>query len=700
MSTLFATRREVISNKSGIETLIHGNDILQLSDTQDKQSFGNSHLIEKINMMANELYGENRHKDINLSTKGLFPGLNEISAIQQKDLPKLSDALSPLSILIDTLSDTAVQSSIIELFSFATEGDQEADVRPNEIKTSTDRQKRTLLPEFNPHTAEHIRNVCAAEPEILNTRGVNQGKDLLFHAQRAENPFRMIYDNTDDSPSSTLIAITQALNSYFDIITLGIKPTIGNFIAHILREKYYRNQHDEICMVRNRKLLQAEILMALDVSSLNYKSYRQLQPAKRPQPYNVIPDRPNLSSSRQRILAAVRDEPLLTSSNGIFELNDNGNIIHLQPSKVANEYMTHHPHALDANKIKRRVIIDTEKNSWRYSDDFDTTGLNVIYDEGKVKINYRGNKHLLHKNSHEIYEIPDFENLQQSEYLSVYMEPLSGNWHLSADNGKPVFNDNDLHYIESIAVEKDENYIYSPSKNNNPASYGAAIIYGKVKSDDISHYQWGRYVEMNGKILPVREHITPGYGVRYELYHPDDPSQKARLIKWDGHRWIFENQTAIQVSNELKHFITPAMYDTNINELQLSAADRYGLCHDSEGHAYLKMDSKFINIKPSNGNRFLLLDKYKNPCIAIRYKNNQFHSESWLEYKNELKKDDLFNKNFSTLEALKRIEGFSEESAKTLLDKYNFPKWGFSCDLAFVADIKAHRVIPVWARNF
>ncbi|MBG6245656.1 hypothetical protein CS369_14285 [Candidatus Symbiopectobacterium sp. 'North America'] len=57
---------------------------------------------------------------------------------------------------------------------------------------STDRIKRALMPEYDPRTAEHIKEHCAFEEEILNPNGENEEKMLLFQSYRAENPFMMI----------------------------------------------------------------------------------------------------------------------------------------------------------------------------------------------------------------------------------------------------------------------------------------------------------------------------------------------------------------------------------------------------------------------------------------------------------------------------------------------------------------------------
>lgn len=109
------------------------------------------------------------------------------------------------------------------------------------------RTKRAALSDQNPHIEKHIEEHCAFEDEILYPWGPNAGKDLLFEAQRAENPFRMIYDNADVGPTPFQRGLADGLNIVTDFLTLYIKKIAGSAVANFKRSEYFKNNGDEIC---------------------------------------------------------------------------------------------------------------------------------------------------------------------------------------------------------------------------------------------------------------------------------------------------------------------------------------------------------------------------------------------------------------------------------------------------------------------
>ncbi|QWA11520.1 hypothetical protein GTU79_01465 [Sodalis ligni] len=235
----------------------------------------------------------------------------------------------------------------------------------------------------DPRTAEHIKEHCAYEEEVLNARGENVGKLLIFQAQRAENPFRMIFDNTDGGVSPEARGVAQGLNVSADILTLGIKPLFGKLIANAKRRKYYQNEDDAICAERYRRLFIAELATSLDVEGLAYVSRRTSLRVKPSELLNVLPVQQKAAFYTRNPSTGIRKEILLELKKGKSAINDGGRRVYLQPTQKPNEFITHHPDAVRPELLERRVIVDENNLTWRYADNFDSTGLNVHVSEGR-----------------------------------------------------------------------------------------------------------------------------------------------------------------------------------------------------------------------------------------------------------------------------------------------------------------------------
>lgn len=492
-------------------------------------------------------------------------------------------------------------------------------------EAGTTRIKRALQRELDPTTGEHIKEHCAFEEEVLNASGENEGKLLLFQAQRAEEPFRMIYDNRDGvAPSPVDRGVAQGLEISTNILTLGIKPLIGNIIAHAKRREYYKNQGDEICTERYRRVMVAEVLTSLNDGGLSYQSSSRAA-SSRVKPLELL--HTSLAQERAAFYtrnphSGIRKEILLELKQGKGKINDSGRQIFLKPTKKSNEFVTHYPDAMNPERLERRVIVDENNHSWRYADNFDLSGLNVDISEGKRQIKLHGDYYELQQNGAGKYEIVVQKKSGIKEYIPVYMEPSSQTWHLSVHNDHPVFSKKQKDVISEIKSQKEEGFDYLPRGNNNQNYYGHGNIYVQEKMGDAGHYPWGRYIEMNGELVPVRNTQHHGQGVLYEVYDMKNPGKEGYPVEWDGNRWLFERKTSVHVSKGLKKLITPEMFAKKVSAEKLSAPDHTGLRYDADGNKYIKIKGEYLKLEQSKDCSFIRKDN--GDKIYINYLNNKF----------------------------------------------------------------------------
>lgn len=491
-------------------------------------------------------------------------------------------------------------------------------------ESTSPRKKRALVAERDPRTAEHIKEHCAFEEEVLDAQGENQGKVLIFQAQRAENPFRMIYDNNPDGrPSPEERGVADGLNIVADILTLGIKPLIGQLVANAKRREYYQNQGDEICAERFRRLFIAEMATSLDVDGLTFTRRGSAGKVRPSELLHALPEQERAAFFTRNPHTGIRKEILLELKKGNGAINDNERTVYLKPTEKKNEFVTYHPDAVKPEMLERRVIVDENNLSWRYADSFDTSGLNVEISEGKRQIRLHGEYYELQQNAASKYEIVVNKASGVKEFVPVYMEPLSRTWHLSVHNEHPAFSNKQTDIIKEIKVNKAEGFNYIPRGNNNQKYYGNGNIYVQEKIGESGHYPWGRYVEMNGELIPVKEVVTPGHGVHYEVYNLKFPEKKGHPIEWDGNRWLFERKTSVHVSKDLKNLIPPEIIAEKVDAGKLSAPDHQGLRYDADGNKYIKVKSEYIKLEQRKGQLFIRLND--GDKIYVSYSGNKFN---------------------------------------------------------------------------
>ncbi|SUX27687.1 Uncharacterised protein [Cedecea davisae] len=488
--------------------------------------------------------------------------------------------------------------------------------------SGTTRTRRALVEESDPGTGEHIKEHCAFEEDILNARGENQGKLLLFEAQRAENPFRMIYDDTDGGPSPEARGAANGLNIVAGILTLGIMPLFGGLIANAKRREYYQNKGDEICAERFRRLFIAEVATSLDVDGLTYTQRGGTGKVKPSELFHALPEQERAAFYTRNPRSDIRKEILLELKQGNGAINDNGRKVYLKPTDKTNEFTTYHPDAVNTELLERRVIVDESNMSWRYADSFDSSALNVEISEGKQQVRLHGENYELHQDAVGKYEIVVNKKSGVKEFIPVYMEPLSRTWHLSTHNEHSVFSNKQINTITEIKVKKEKGFYYTRRENNNQSYYGKGNIYVQEQIGDYNRYPWGRYVEMNGELVPVKEMITPGHGSHYEVYDRSFPEKKGHRIEWDGERWLFERKTSAHVSEDLEKIIDPEIVVAKADVGKISAPDHQGLRYDADENRYIKIDNNFVNVYKYE--QLYCIRKNNGDNLFIDFKSDEF----------------------------------------------------------------------------
>lgn len=171
--------------------------------------------------------------------------------------------------------------------------------------------------------------------------------------------------------------------------------------------------------------------------------------------------------------------------------------------------------------------------------------------------------------------------------------------------------------INKIATDVSDDYTYFTLGNNNNKYYGNGGIYNKVYKNTEVNYILSRYVEMNGKIVPVRNKKHAVQGALYEVFNTMDPTA-GYPIEWDGRRWLFESPTSMHVSDKLKNSITPDMYEKNIDTSLLSSPNDEGLRQDSENNKYIKINDNFVRIIQGKTQYFIRKENGEKLYLELR----------------------------------------------------------------------------------
>lgn len=540
---------------------------------------------------------------------------------------------------------------------------------------------------------------------IKTNQGTVVGDNLLVSGEMVRNPIRAaaekIYENgmAGHEMPDWMVAFTEGANIGYDIVlgimTAGAYPIIKYASSKALSASGHAVNVDTTCLKREFSPEElANLLFDTEVGLTNRHAFNSFRVKPRPgELKNVrsfVPDGIFVHENTATRLNTVNY--MTVSHQGIeYRIKE----------KSPGEYWTFHPYAVKPELVEKRVYFDAVNNKIHFNSEMPKgQGLDYNIIEGKKFISLYGENHevtwnwdnnrpevVLHKKNSETLNVP------------VYMDPLSKTWHLSAHNGHPAFSKKQTDFINKVKTNEESDFHYVPRKNNNHNYYGSGNIYVQEKMGDASHYPLGRHIEMNGELVPVKEIVTPGHGVHYEVFDLNNPSGKSYPVEWDGNRWLFERKTSVHVSKDLKKLISSNMFVKNVDTTRLSAPDSYGLRWDEKGNRYLKVNNRFIKVSKLNSNRFSLPASGKQHRTILRF-NNKFRIETARErLKNILETGLGGRKRKTAVSVLKEQDGFTENGARELLAKYDFPENSFY-DYTFALDVEQTGAIPLWAERF
>ncbi|WP_380178243.1 glycerophosphodiester phosphodiesterase family protein [Kalamiella sp. sgz302252] len=463
-------------------------------------------------------------------------------------------------------------------------------------------------------------NQCNLVETVLDGKGNKMGYALLFQEKQSDPTFNEVYDLAEGSPSQKGSNQENKNAISADVMLIGIDSLTGKLLIDAKREAYRKNTDDDLCHRHNNRFPVAGLAVAND------RDYYSLRPGK------TLPKPAELKNS----LAANDNAAFYTLNpqNGIrtdinlillrgeekYTANDN-NKTYLKRTEIPNEFVIYQPGGQEENQSLDRVIFDEEHSVWRYKNRMSHEKLNVVSEEGGKKIDLYGDYYNIYDSTGDKKVIGYLTKDGIKEYLPVYMDPLSKTWHVDKYKGWSAFSQEEEEVITELAIKIDPKGNYRGSLTNNRIYYGDAVIFSKVEDENVSSFD-ERYIEIYGKLVPVRNYKHQGSGVLYEVFDRNHPEKKGYPVAWSGTRWMFEKPDSVHLSPELAARITPAMLASDIDRSLLTAPDRRGIRTDKNNNMYILARDGFVKIE-EQGNK-LLIKGESNKKIFISFKDNRF----------------------------------------------------------------------------
>ncbi|MBB3212132.1 hypothetical protein FHW67_001400 [Herbaspirillum sp. Sphag1AN] len=472
------------------------------------------------------------------------------------------------------------------------------------------RSKRISFANHEKNVAAHIGEHCSFEEEIiLDLEGKDKGKILLFHAQVAENPFRLLYDSGTSEPSANQRRLATGLQFFTGVVSMGFSTLIGNVLASYLRLKHHRENNDKICSSRQSRLVIAHLGSSLDMSgklftsSLSNAPARSAQAASKPSFFSY-----NKQTQIQRELIVTASSPLSGKPAQKVTLNPQGD----------NTFVVVSPSGTPTDGAPEHVIFDAEKKIWRYADDKHAKPLELSIEEGNAFIRVNGQTVELDIQQGKLVARQD----EGGKFMEVYQSPLSRTWHMAPAVDSLLLKR--LHHLlQQLQVMPDRLNQYREIMNHNSAAYGMGTLYEArlLHSDPSKTQPLYLLVEILGYLLPVRRKMIPGQGIRYDLFDLKLPRKRKPTIVWNGKSWTVERISSTKISEKLKSSITADMFDDTARSSRLSAADQQGIRWTHDHRGYLKVKGKFVEVHRGEET---LLGRPNGIQIVVRYQDAQF----------------------------------------------------------------------------
>ncbi|RJL46790.1 hypothetical protein [Pectobacterium carotovorum] len=542
-------------------------------------------------------------------------------------------------------------------------------------------------------------------------QGVVVGDNILATGEMVRNPIRAAaeklyrYGMGGHEMPEWLVRFTEGVNMGCDIVlgmmSMGAWPIIKYSSAKALSVSGHAINGDITCLKNEFSAEElARLLFDTEVGITDRYAFHS---------FPVRPTRPiHPNPSELKNVRPFVPDGLFVHENAANNLNtvkymtiNHQGKEYIIREKLPGEYWAFHPHAVKPDLIEKKIYFDAINNKIHFNSDIpDGQGLDYNIIEGKKFIQLNDENHEITWNwSNNNLEVALYKKNGETLNVPVYMEPLSKKWHLSTHNTHPAFRRKQGKIIERIRITKNDNYNYFTEKNNNPKYYGTGVIYRDQIHGDNTNYSQGKYIEMKGELVPVRSRITPEHGVSYEIYNSNFPLKKGWPIEWDGARWLFERPTSVHVSRKLKQYITPDMFDKNVDASTLSFPDHIGLRYSADNKKYIKVKSHYVEIENRDG--FYFIRKNNREPVYLQVEKDKFLLENFQHCIHRLKKYGLGGINLRPSQLISDKLKISEEDAVKLLREYTFPQEStLYTEGTFALWIKNFGNVPDWAADF
>lgn len=434
---------------------------------------------------------------------------------------------------------------------------------------------------------------CKFYEQIFNEKGEVVGHVISLQERKDSASIKVIKDILNDALSENNNGKEKDILSRKNILVMGMPSHIATLIIEEKRQSYGESHEKNFCKSdKNFPLSGVARATDLDLVSLqpsvNLPEPKELSEA---QPADNLADYYTYNPH-----TGVRTDILLKIKQGATG-KEPKTPIYLKAIENENEYITYTDSVTAAQRQGRIVTYDPKNDKWFYK--YGGEEVTVLARQGDKKINLYGSYYQVHEAGKDKRVIGYVTKEGIKEYLPVFRNPLSGIWHADRKGGYAAFNYAQEILINDLSVDIEKKSSYREMLNNNPFHYGNAPIYYKedpsrpgVKNE--------RFIEMKGRLLPLRNIKHNGKGVLYEVFDNKNPQNKGYAVEWSGVYWTFENLKGEHIKKEVEKIIIEKATIEDIDVSLLSMPDSYGLRSDSEGNKYLRAGGGFVKVSEDN----------------------------------------------------------------------------------------------------